>query len=395
MSYMKDRTGRRLDTFEVASRLIQRADPVYRSLGQRKVMASPPTITVGTAATITAQQIGNLDDPRLRFLGGETQRSGDSNYKMNRPPRRSDGTFNTSTSGTYLGVEFMFDGTDVEMRTLASGNPSVIFTVDGELVSDLATKLGNTVSNTWIKLTFATRRTRRIGIYMSNMLYRGIAVGATDTVWAVETRLAPMLAVLGDSLGEATNARQENASFDGYVHQLARLLGFRSNAQNSASGTGFIRVNSTTGHGNYASRLTDVIAAAPDVLIIPGTINDPIDGATAATLLAAAQPVYQAAKDALPNTLVVATGILDSRKQSSQSTLNGPLQTAAGAAGIPYIDTYGWFTGEGGTGATTGAGNGDFYRYGSDLTHPTSAGHLYLASRLAGVMRNLMRDIPT
>jgi phospholipase/lecithinase/hemolysin len=47
-----------------------------------------------------------------------------------------------------------------------------------------------------------------------------------------------------------------------------------------------------------------------------------------------------------------------------------------------------WITGTGRVGATTGTGNADTY-IGSDATHPTDAGHAYLARRVVAALEEL------
>lgn len=61
------------------------------------------------------------------------------------------------------------------------------------------------------------------------------------------------------------------------------------------------------------------------------------------------------------------------------------LAALAAARGLRYISPIaeGWITGNGKVGATTGNGNADIY-ISSDGTHPSNAGHEYLAWRLAG-----------
>jgi hypothetical protein len=356
-------------------------DATYRALASRAVTPVSPVVTTSASATITAQLVGKQDS-RFRFLGGDTTLSADSNYVINRPAKYADGSSSVASGsvGTYLGIEFMFDGSVLELRTLAVGS-RFMFTVDGRLASTAATALTNNVQDAWVKVDFGSRARRRVGIYISNGHFRGLGIGALDSIWPVDTKPAPVLAVLGDSYGESFAARVVTASFDGYAHQLARLLGMASNAQNSASGTGFVKTNGLW--GTYSTRVADVIASNPKIVIVPGSIND--DGLSG--IQAAATSVYSALKAGLPNAVIIATGTLDARRTSGQTG------AAATSAGVAFIATSGWITGTGNYVSPTGNGNSDYYTY-SDNSHPTTEGHLYIASRLAASIRSLVSGIP-
>ncbi|MFJ7586797.1 hypothetical protein ACIQZO_05245 [Streptomyces sp. NPDC097617] len=88
----------------------------------------------------------------------------------------------------------------------------------------------------------------------------------------------------------------------------------------------------------------------------------------------------------------------------SLTNTDATLRAAAAAAGLVFVSpitgsvyssagtlvaTHGpWITGTGRVGATTGTGNADTC-IGTDATHPTDAGHTYLASRVVAAIQEL------
>jgi len=375
-----------------ASRLLAAGDPVYRKAASNAVMASPPTITQGTTATISGQVIDLRSTTKVRWVSGVTTSAPDGNWIISRGPRKADGSFDLATPEYYQSFEFMADCAAFELRILAF-TTKVVVLVDGERHAATQTETDNSGASRYVKVDFGGRRSdgmaRRIQVTLTSGYLRSLAVGATDSVYPVADATAPLLAILGDSYGTAYASRAMTSVYDGYPQQLARLLGFRVNTQNCAGGTGYVATSAGGGaYGGYLTRVSDVVSLNPDMVLVQGSINDYV--ATPSALEATARNVLETLRAGLPKAVIVATGVLDASPTSQQggdAVRSAAIASAAASAGVLYLDTAGWVTGTGKAGATTGDGNADVYTY-SDGSHPTVAGGYYLAARLAGELRN-------
>jgi hypothetical protein len=365
-------------------------DPVIQHAARNIVMTTPPTVTEGSAATLTAQVVNMLTDTRLQW-SGVTTLSTDAGSILIRGPRRTDGSFDAGTANHWSTVEFMFDGAALEFRILGFSNKYVL-TVDGERHTATNGALAAGGASRYLKFDFGGRRSdglpRRIVLSCDQAFWKELRVGAADTIYPVVP--VPVLAILGDSYATGFATRAMVSTYDAYPQRLARLLGMRVNTQNAASTTGFINTNGATA-GTYLSRVPDIIALNPEVVFVQASINDYTY--TPAAVGDAASAVFAALRAGLPDAVLITGGILDARVQAQQGTdaaQNTAIEAAALANGFYYLDIQpGWVTGNGYAGATTGAGNSDVYTY-SDQTHPTTAGGLYLATRVAALMKSMV-----
>lgn len=360
-------------------------DPIYQLQATNAVMASAPTVTTGSSSTISGQVIDPRTDARLRWHGTRIL-SADATSAIVRGFANAEGAFDTSPA-KYACVEFMADCSAIEFRMYNGGSAkAVLLVVDGYRHSATAASL----NNSYIKFDFGGRKSdgtaRRIQFIAQSSYFKEIRLTATDTLYPVQTRRAPKLCILGDSYATGYAADLESSVHDGYGQQLARLLGCEFWAHGALSNTGFVKTNAP--YGNYASRAQSIIDAAPDVLIVQGSVND--DAYTAGDIGTAAASLFATLTAALPNAVRISTGILSARPTAAQTgdaAKNTAIQTAAAANGFTYIDTAAWISGTGKVSATTGDGNADIYVY-NDAIHPTRAGSAYLASRLAGAIRS-------
>jgi lysophospholipase L1-like esterase len=156
----------------------------------------------------------------------------------------------------------------------------------------------------------------------------------------------------------------------------------------------------------------------PDLFLTAGGINDnnsmaaPPLFATAADALAsfnsAVSSYYLALRAALPNSVLAAVGPWQPRQssptnpieQSKADTIKAALQATGGlwvfmdnlnggwvnSSGASAPADGPWQTGTGNVAAPAGDGNGDLY-VSADGVHPTSAGCLYLGTRIASDLR--------
>lgn len=188
--------------------------------------------------------------------------------------------------------------------------------------------------------------------------------------------------VVGDSFTEGTGATIPAAGMKTY---LADYLGVPDLWASGSGGTGY--TNSGSGQYNFAGRLTDWTANAPDIVMFMGGIND-VDNSG---YQAAVQAVIHNTRLALPDAIIMVFGtfagstgpgstIIDKENKQKAAVLAeaDPLTVF-----IPIsTDIPAWVTGNGNTGAQNNSGNADIV-VGSDGTHSSNYGQKYYGKREA------------
>lgn len=275
--------------------------------------------------------------------------------------------------------------------------------IDGRKVTDLMQAVGGTTAGSSHLLTVdmgsAIPRTIKIDFY--TVPFGGIFLPPGANMWAVPKRSDRFMG-FGDSLtdGSALNAGSGAGT---WAHRVARLLGSDDYWDEARGGTGYITPGS---FAVLADRVqTDVIANAPDRMTVWAGYND--NGGSQTSIKAAADSLFATIKTGLPSCDVYVLGCWSPTGSPAASITNtdNTLKTSAAAAGYPFISpvtgsiynaagtlvaTHGPFiTGSGRVGATTGSGNADLY-IGTDAVHPTDAGHVYLARRIAAAIQEVM-----
>jgi lysophospholipase L1-like esterase len=135
-------------------------------------------------------------------------------------------------------------------------------------------------------------------------------------------------------------------------------------------GTGYTNPGESAGEAVFLDRVPDVAAAAPDVVVVEGSIND---GGNAA-VRPAAVAVFQALREQLPGAVVVALGPVNTPVDADEEVARRNVQAAATDAGVMFIDAFDWVPVND---ATLWEG-----------IHPTTAGHALIAQQLEPVLRD-------
>jgi lysophospholipase L1-like esterase len=312
---------------------------------------------------------------------------------------------NTYASGqSTWSVEF---GTDaqffqVRMKYISSATMYRL-SIDGRKVTDLMQSSGGITPGSGHLITFDLGSTgpRRIRLDLSTFPFGGVYFPPTASVWHVPLQGGRFM-TFTDSIGDGSSMNT-GAGCGTWVDRLGRLFGATDVWRQGRGGTGYITAGSYDTFVNRAA--ADVIAWAPTRLVISGGYND--NGGSQSAIAAAAASLYSTIKAGLPSCEVYVIGCWSPTGSPAASITNtdATLRTAAAAAGYPFISpltggcydstgtlvaTHGaWITGTGRVGATTGSGNADAY-IGTDAVHPTDAGHIYLARRIAAGIRELM-----
>ncbi|WP_258725718.1 SGNH/GDSL hydrolase family protein [Cellulomonas sp. NS3] len=183
---------------------------------------------------------------------------------------------------------------------------------------------------------------------------------------------APSIAFLGDSLTVGVGAPPER----GYAWQTAEALGWPIAVVDGVSGSGFV----APGRGEaMPDRVDDVVAAAPEVVVVAGGSNDAFRGYEPAEVQAAATQVLADLRTGLPEATVVVLGpfvsVLLGGTQEDATT--AAVRAAAEAAGVPFVDAAELV-------ASATSGEQGLRPYlSADGLHPNETGYAVLAGALA------------
>lgn len=186
----------------------------------------------------------------------------------------------------------------------------------------------------------------------------------------------PVKAVIfGDSF---TSGKGNAAGTRTALQIAARQLRWQADIR-AANGTGF----TTGGSGGqpFGERVQQEVRTAPDVLVLQGGSSD--TPATAAQLTAAANAVIDQVQRRFPSTRVVLVGpvAMEQPADGQLVRVSRVLAAVAKAQGVPFVDPIasGWITADNAPGYTAPTGY-----------YPNTAGHAYLAGRLAAVLPGLI-----
>jgi lysophospholipase L1-like esterase len=372
-----------------------------RLLAPPVVMTSPPTITLGTGAggneptsQITTPTKTFWTDPRFRYYAGAAAQASLSANDV----KYGKGQYINGTAGIGpFTVDFEIDCQAFEF--FAKGNSSWYrLTIDGQPASASMTQMPTDGLYYGVKVDFGSKAIRRVELRCDNsFFFGGIWTGPGDTFWQSSAPLSKRVIVVGDSFGEGQGCTTGQKTIRGFIAQLGLLMGWTDIWMSGLGGTGYQNPNVGSGLVKYATRVqTDVVARAPALVIWTGGLNDNAYPTTpsfsAATELAEMLACYQAVQAIGVPQIVVGPFYNRGDPNANMILVRNQAQAAALALGLPFIDPIvataagtsllGWITGTGHVGGTTGTGNADAYIT-TDSTHPTDAGHLYFARRIA------------
>jgi lysophospholipase L1-like esterase len=293
-------------------------------------------------------------------------------------------------------IEVMADAAIVEFKVFNSGPGVCRFIVDGQYVSkSLTTPVASSVRYLRLDFTAAGGRARRlITMELHKFIdFQYVAVGATSTVTKPPAKPLRMY-VIGDSYTQGGGATFD---FNGYHCILGDLLGIKDVWSGGVGGTGFL-ANSGASQLTFRQRISDLVTAAPDVILIVGGFNDTgvIQGA-----LSAEVRTYLAAIRSYPTLSSVPVIMTLNNGNLSVATaqqIEGAMSSAMQSFGDPLMfflpntlnnPSGALFTGTGNTAAPAGNGNCDVY-IGTDSIHPNDLGHAYMAGWFADNITRLV-----
>jgi len=375
------------------------------------VMATPPTRSLNPA--LGAFTSYNLTDSlaKVSMKGGLFSTNTANGYDSWR------NTVNPVTASAYPTpsyVEFLVDDTfDLKFRDNSGSSLACVWAWIDELdglgwqrVTTLTESTGAVAlgggAQVW-RYTFATSKLRRVRLFLKNCDFAGVRHAVT-TVFQPAPAAELRVAILGDSWTDNnTGVLGQHSLF----YTACLLLGFEP-LLCGQNGTGYVTPTNNPNLGNFidSRRTAPIISAAPDIILIEGSINDdlnygptpedpgaPSGPAPTATVTANATTLYSGFATALPDTKLIvfgpqsvgspAAGLGDTN--AARLANRTAVQAAADVAPnvLDFIDPIveKWVTGTGNTTATTGIGTSD--KLMGSTYHLSQFGHDTLAYRVA------------
>lgn len=389
------------------------------------------SLSIDWGSDVSLAKFFTAASPQITFLG-------------NRPPWD---TWRYRADGAYFGMDVIHTGQNIEfvlVEQVANNMKTWIF-VDGAPITPTPTAPGVPTASGYgyhVRLGFDTVARRRITIHTDSAHgVQGVATDMTDTLTPAPP--LPRVAFVGDSFMDGSNGapRLQAVAVD-----LARLFDVNP-LIGATGGTGYIAGGSDGVHQfGSADRIAQLVAFKPELIVVVGSVND--DGS--AGIQAAASAYYAALNTSLPGVPVIVFGPQPSSASGTISTgraANGAALKAAAAAAPnvlaffdmvgtasgtvppafatfqarvkgervtylgsvwevvtdgssntgPYVPgqdanwamvTYG-YSGTGQVGSPAGDGSRDLLLY-SDSVHPTVAGAMALADRIAREVRAVL-----
>ena len=345
------------------------------------ILTDPPTVTPGTLNATTGIASSVLVAPtssRYTYFGG-TSITASGSYYYNTTEGTSD-----QRVGFY--VEFQFDGDDFEVLqnlTTAAGSGLQVF-VDGVPTTAVPTVTGGAIGTYLTRVTFPTARPRLITLLVDHG-FGGIRYLVSKWQATKSNRVRRRkLCIVGDSWYAGNNGGSYTHAA---AYELGRLLGYDDIANVSESGTGYVGDGGGGARSVFgsATRLARIVAAAPDLILVAGSVNDLAAGASQSAVTTAASAMYAALASSLPGTKLVVVGPQYTNGYGTFDTISNGISAAVTANPtnvLGYISPNGFFTGTGSIAAPAGDGNSDFYLL-SDRIHLNGVGLSYYAHRVA------------
>lgn len=369
------------------------------------VLASPPTISTTTASSATAGLTkayrifngSNLNLTNFYTAGGAPVVMYNAYAAFQCVTYPSGGNIGSGKHSTAWAVEFMTDSPKFDLA-LGQGAYGFRLIVDGQYVSRTPTTGLSGSMPTFRTVDFTSaggRKARRIRVEGTlDLGFCGVNVAPTDRVWKPEANDVVRCSIFGDSITAATGT---SFTSDGWPFVMGQMLGWEVTSASIGS-TGYVTPGT---YWKVADHLAADLALEPyDVIAFAAGIND--GGQSTATITANALACFQTARATYPFAPIIVFGSFGGSTGPSATWIGVENAIAAAVTSLGDPNTYfvpintaptPWIYGTGYVNAPQNNGNSDFYTgatNGSDNTHPTPVGHLYLGRVAAQAVRDLV-----
>lgn len=305
----------------------------------------------------------------------------------------ADGRNAGGKQGLVMKVVFGTDADKVEIPIMAENNynKSYRIWVDGQVTAVAARNDLTDYTYQRLVLTFSSAKPRNIIVEIGQFVsFGGVEVGPRYSVYRVSPD--PIRVVyMGDSYSAGTGS---NDFINGYVNQVASLLGVNDVINSSKGGIGYLQVGALSGLYARQKLDTDVTLYNPQVVIGAFGIND--YQKTASPLQTEVSSYWNKVLADNPDALCIAVGPFTAPGPTVSLALSNAIKNGVAAASefntrLFYIDTISkvYQSGTGRVGATQTTGNSSIY-IGTDNVHPNQAGHDYLAKRVSEDIKDII-----
>lgn len=312
----------------------------------RRVMSSPPTITYTGATTHTMgshTQIQSCDGANVAST---------FNYRRMSKPIASGGVVydrggtnglvpGGSTSSHMSAFAFSYDAATLELQFI-NQSQKLWFKIDGEYVSLTPTTMINDGALGIIYINFGSAKMREIEVILVGvgqiLRFAGAFIEPTASIAPVAPR-GPKTFIMGDSFGEGTGT---TTPFNCYAAVLADTLGWDDVIISATGQAGLLATGGGTKLKYRDKVAADVLAFAPEIIIIQGSINDGGGSFTATQISTELTALISDIQAALPNCKIIVTSMMSNVGGGFASPTfyrsAEALKTAADAAGVSFIN---------------------------------------------------------
>lgn len=312
-----------------------------------------------------------------------------------------------SSSGWY---RFMCDGTKFSVLTGAVGFVADVY-VDGLPYANNPVTLAATAGYSpygFLTLVFPTAKPRLIEIRTAGGLSACYTV-KPYRIWKPPPDPNPKIAVLGDSyvaptvMNDAASGSVTSGAYDlGIYQRMGHLLGSSAIAMDGIGGTGYIAGGGSGMPYGHANRLAWLQSANPDVIVVHGGgANDLNAGNSVSAVVAAVTGYFQTLRAQFPTAKLVfmegfappsfTPGTYNPNYIAVRQGVQAALSTMRRVYYLDVATTRPPLNGTGYVTATNSSGNSDIY-VGSDATHLTIRGNLFVRHVLAPKLRRVLAD---
>lgn len=345
-----------------------------------------PTVVVTGSASVPAG-LNRLETWTYRQFytvrgGTAIQYPATNRMRINRFDRSSGSTVNGKSS-----VAFWTDAVKIGLEVLIGSLGIVVF-VDGRPVQ-MGAISPNPAGNHWTTIEWIDRRPRLYEIYFDkdNANFFDVAVSATDEIWPDTQPIALKGALISDSFGDGS-AFGPFLGGNSYAECLGRLTGIPDMLDMSTGGTGLINAGSGP-YYTFVQRVPQLLARAPDVINVHGSVND--NASTQAAVKAAALTFIDTIRAGSTAPIFWLGPMPLSGSYAGIGTVDAGIAEAVGersTARVYYQSAYTtvppYLLGSHNNAGAFAAFNNSTNRYiGGDNVHPPDKGTRYIAERHA------------
>jgi hypothetical protein len=336
------------------------------------------------------QSVDIDNDPHFRYLNTPAMKYGGS-YPDTLAARPSILTGGAAQAAYWAPrISFYYDGQTFEWTGKAiNATENVRLRIDGKLVSADQTPFGTGLSPGTIyywKVDLGSQAHRLIEIdFQSTPSFGGIVVEPTASIQrgpAASLRVACLTDSIGGGAGSYTR-------LSSWVGVLAELMGPDVAMYNAGiGGTGY---TTAAGVSDFITRLPDLVAVQPDVVIVQGEQNDSVSNSA---LQSTATTFLTAVVSALPKALVFVVGAYSAGTPGvSKMGHEAALRAAATAAGAYFVS---WVDPAGITTVTTPTwAPSTYYEIGNVVLDANGAPHISLTNAVSGATFDTTKWRPT